>query len=151
MISRKRPLAGAGKWKLISGGFGFKSRWQSQRWQSRPFVKTGAMTSPLCLYLSFCTVSRYFYRCQVRSLPCIVSHFLLMLNVVQLGFVKDVTCISLGYSMHLLKLIKGFLWVVTWICQNWNMDFSKLSHGFVKVATYTYLWKMLHLFIKVLL
>ena len=74
---------------------------------------------------------------QVPSLPCLVSHSMLLLNFAQIvGFVKVVTWLSLSYYIDSSKLINGFVWscymnlskfkevffyFVTWICQN-SMD-----------------------------
>ena len=61
-----------------------------------------------------------FYRTQVRSLPCFVSHILLVFNFAQVvGFVKVFRWISLSCEMDFSKLI------------NW---FYKLLHEFVEVV-----------------
>ena len=65
-----------------------------------------------------------------------VTHSLLLLKFVQIGFIKCVTWISISCYLSNLIYIYGFLFteVVTWIGQNWYMDFSKLLHGFAKAA-----------------
>ena len=83
---------------------------------------------------------RYFYRTQVRSLPCLVSqslrHCVLVLNFVPIvAFVEVVRRISLSRYTELSNLMQGFLCVVIWICQSCYMDLWKLLHGFVKVVT----------------
>ena len=96
----------------------------------------------------------FFYRIQVRSLPCVVilyvSHFLLLLNFVQICSVKVVTCSFsvvkwicqidkwkyLSCYMDLSKLIHGFVKIDTWTSLSCYMDLSKLLDGFVKVVTW---------------
>ena len=83
-----------------------------------------------------------FYRTQVRSLPCLVSPSVLLVNFLQIGFVLVVSWISLSCSVDLSKLMYWFLWFVTWICQNWDMGFSKLLHS---LGFYMGLSKLLHM------
>ena len=83
-----------------------------------------------------------FYRTQVRSLPCLVSPSVLLVNFLQIGFVLVVSWISLSCSVDLSKLMYWFLLFVTWICQNWDMGFSKLLHS---LGFYMGLSKLLHM------
>ena len=101
-----------------------------------------------CYRLQF--VFLYFYRIQVRSLPCLVTPSPTFFNFVQIvGFVKVATWISLScYTdfskiIHRFsKLLHGFVKIYTWISLSCYMDLSKLLkmdlfkllHGFVKVV-----------------
>ena len=76
------------------------------------------------------------YRTQVQSLPCFVSPSVLLLNFVQIGFVKVVTWISRSCYMDLSKLIPGFLLVFAWVCQSCYMDSSKLLLELVKIVLF---------------
>ena len=69
----------------------------------------------------------HFYQTQVRSLPCLVSHWvtMLLLNFVQIvWFVKVVKWIFLWYYMDLSTIVHGFLY-------SCYMVLSKLIHGFL--------------------
>ena len=71
----------------------------------------------------------FFYRTQVRSLPCIIpSEFLLFLRPMLLhGFVKIDTWISKSCHMDLLKLLHMFVKNVTLICKSSSMKFLRFA------------------------
>ena len=72
-----------------------------------------------------------FYRTRDRSLPCLVSPSVLLLNFVQVGFVKVVSWISLSCSMDFSKLFHRFVQINVWISLICYIDLSKLTHGFL--------------------
>ena len=52
-----------------------------------------------------------------------------------LSLIIALTCHSVTRSLLLLNFVQiGFIKFVKWIGQNWYMDFSKLLHGFAKAA-----------------
>ena len=71
-----------------------------------------------------------------------VTHSILLLNFVQIGFIKFVTWISIScYLSNLMdfclqKLLHGLVKIDTWISLSCYMDLPKLLHAFFKVVVW---------------
>ena len=77
----------------------------------------------------------------VRSLPCLVhlslSQSVLLLNFVQIAFVKVVRLICQNWYRDFYKLVYGFVKFDTWISlYSCYLDFSNLIHIFLWVVTW---------------